>query len=306
MVNWETAIAEYDRDLRARGVGGADAAGVRGRSGRFRRVGRRRRGWVRATFATATCGATRPGCRPRVRLPATVARKLAAIRGLYGFLVRTERAGQNPAELVSSPKRAEKLPKVLSTEQMRARCWSGSRPARRCSCATGRCWSWPTPAACAARRSSTSTRRARLRDRAAAGARQGLQGADPAGRRAGAEGSAPLHGARPARARHRSARAGALPLQERPPPLQLRRHPPPRPLDARGGARRRGLAAFTSTFLRDPSARKVAPICVPSRSCWDTRRSRPPRSTPESMPPACVTPMPPATPAHDADPTHRT
>ena len=51
--------------------------------------------------------------------PATVARKLAAIRGLYGFLVRTERAGQNPAELVSSPKRSEKLPKVLATEQMR-------------------------------------------------------------------------------------------------------------------------------------------------------------------------------------------
>jgi integrase/recombinase XerC/integrase/recombinase XerD len=52
--------------------------------------------------------------------PATVARKLAAIRGLYNFLVRTERAGQNPAELVSSPKRAEKLPKVLSAEQMRS------------------------------------------------------------------------------------------------------------------------------------------------------------------------------------------
>jgi integrase/recombinase XerC/integrase/recombinase XerD len=51
--------------------------------------------------------------------PATVARKLASIRGFYGFLVRTERAGQNPAELVSSPKRAEKLPNVLSTEQMR-------------------------------------------------------------------------------------------------------------------------------------------------------------------------------------------
>ena len=36
--------------------------------------------------------------------PATVARKLAAIRGLYDFLVRSERS-QNPADLVSSPKR---------------------------------------------------------------------------------------------------------------------------------------------------------------------------------------------------------
>jgi site-specific recombinase XerD len=51
--------------------------------------------------------------------PATVARKLAAIRGLFDFLVRTERVGQNPADLVSSPKKAEKLPRVLSQEQMR-------------------------------------------------------------------------------------------------------------------------------------------------------------------------------------------
>jgi site-specific recombinase XerD len=51
--------------------------------------------------------------------PATVARKLAAVRGLFDYLVRTERVGQNPAELVSSPKREEKLPRVLSAEQVR-------------------------------------------------------------------------------------------------------------------------------------------------------------------------------------------
>jgi integrase/recombinase XerC/integrase/recombinase XerD len=51
--------------------------------------------------------------------PATVARKLAAIRGLFDFLVRTERVGQNPADLVSSPKREEKLPRVLSAAQVR-------------------------------------------------------------------------------------------------------------------------------------------------------------------------------------------
>jgi integrase/recombinase XerC/integrase/recombinase XerD len=50
--------------------------------------------------------------------PATVARKLAAIRGLYDFLVRGERVGQNPANLVSSPKREQKLPRVLSAEQV--------------------------------------------------------------------------------------------------------------------------------------------------------------------------------------------
>lgn len=52
------------------------------------------------------------------RAPATVARKLAAIRGLYGFLLRTGRVAQNPADLVSAPKRSAKLPQVLTAEQM--------------------------------------------------------------------------------------------------------------------------------------------------------------------------------------------
>jgi integrase/recombinase XerC/integrase/recombinase XerD len=113
------AIAEYDRDLRARGSAertrrayGVDLGGF------VEWVGPqglgpgdvRHRDVRRYAAGLSAAGAA----------PATVARKLAAIRGLYGFLVRTERAGQNPAELVSSPKRAEKLPKVLSTEQMRA------------------------------------------------------------------------------------------------------------------------------------------------------------------------------------------
>ncbi len=118
-MNWEAAIAEYDRDLRARGsaertrraygvdLGGfaewASPQGLGPGDVRHRDVRRYAAGLSSASAA-----------------PATVARKLAAIRGLYGFLVRTERAGQNPAELVSSPKRSQKLPKVLSTEQMRS------------------------------------------------------------------------------------------------------------------------------------------------------------------------------------------
>jgi site-specific recombinase XerD len=118
-MNWETALSEYDRDLRARGsaertrrayavdlaafVGWVGPQGLDPGDVRHRDVRRYAAGLSSAGAA-----------------PATVARKLAAIRSLYGFLVRTERAGQNPAELVSSPKRSEKLPKVLSTEQMRS------------------------------------------------------------------------------------------------------------------------------------------------------------------------------------------
>ncbi len=50
--------------------------------------------------------------------PSTVARKLAALRRFYGFLLRTDRIAQNPADLVSAPKGASRLPRVLTTEQM--------------------------------------------------------------------------------------------------------------------------------------------------------------------------------------------
>lgn len=118
-MNWETALAEYDRDLRARGSAertrrayGVDLGGfVEWVQPQGLGPGDVRHRDVRRYAAgLSSAGAA----------PATVARKLAAIRGLYGFLVRTERAGQNPAELVSSPKRSEKLPSVLSTEQMRS------------------------------------------------------------------------------------------------------------------------------------------------------------------------------------------
>ncbi len=117
-VNWEVAMSDYDRDLRARGAAERTRRAYGVDLGGFLEWARpqglgpgdiRHRDVRRYAAGLSAAGAA----------PATVARKLAAVRGLFGFLVRTERAGQNPAELVSSPKRSEKLPKVLSTEQMR-------------------------------------------------------------------------------------------------------------------------------------------------------------------------------------------
>lgn len=118
-VNWAEALAEYDRDLRARGAaertrrayavdlgGFAEWAAEQG----LGPADVRHRDVRRFGAGLSAAGAA----------PATVARKLASLRGLYGFLVRTERAGHNPAELVSSPKGAQGLPKVLTTEQMRS------------------------------------------------------------------------------------------------------------------------------------------------------------------------------------------
>jgi site-specific recombinase XerD len=119
LVNWESALTDFDRDLRARGAAertrkayAVDLAGfvewMAAQGGGPDDV--RHRDVRRYAAALSEAGGA----------PATVARKLASIRGLYGFLVRTERARHNPAELVSSPKRAETLPKVLNTEQMRS------------------------------------------------------------------------------------------------------------------------------------------------------------------------------------------
>ena len=49
---------------------------------------------------------------------ATVARALAAIRSLFEALVRADELSSNPADLVSSPRRESKLPRVLSVEEV--------------------------------------------------------------------------------------------------------------------------------------------------------------------------------------------
>ncbi len=120
--------------------------------------------------------------------PATVARKLAAIRGLFDHLVRTERIGQNPADLVSSPKRDQKLPQVMSGEQVRTLLERipATHPARASRPVDARARLLLRAALRGDR--DPRSRRVRFRDRAAAGARQGLEGAPAAGRRAGPAG----------------------------------------------------------------------------------------------------------------------
>jgi site-specific recombinase XerD len=115
-MTWAESLTAYDRDLSARGAAERTRRAYAVDLGQFvewagdRDPGDLRHRDVRRYAAGLSSGGA---------APATVARKLAAIRGLFDFLVRTERVGQNPADLVSSPKREEKLPQVLSAEQMR-------------------------------------------------------------------------------------------------------------------------------------------------------------------------------------------
>jgi integrase/recombinase XerC/integrase/recombinase XerD len=117
-VTWDEALAEYDRDLRMRGAAERTRRAYAVDLGGFVEwVGPQGLGPADVRHRDVRRYAA--GLSAADAAPATVARKLAAVRGLYGFLVRTERAGHNPAELVTSPKRGETLPKVLSTEEMR-------------------------------------------------------------------------------------------------------------------------------------------------------------------------------------------
>jgi integrase/recombinase XerC/integrase/recombinase XerD len=116
-MTWGEALAAYDRDLMGRGAAERTRRAYSVDLGQFvawagERVPSeiRHRDVRRYAAGLSSDGAA----------AATVARKLAAIRGLFDFLVRTERVGQNPADLVSSPKREEKLPRVLSAEQIRS------------------------------------------------------------------------------------------------------------------------------------------------------------------------------------------
>jgi integrase/recombinase XerC/integrase/recombinase XerD len=116
-VTWVESLSAFDRDLAGRGAAERTRRAYAVDLGQFVEwVGERRPGDLRhRDVRRYAAGLSSGGA-----APATVARKLAAIRGLFDFLVRTERVGQNPADLVSSPKREEKLPQVLSMEQMRS------------------------------------------------------------------------------------------------------------------------------------------------------------------------------------------
>jgi len=118
-MSWKESLAAYDRDLMGRGLAERSRRAYGVDLGQFEEWTRQaglepgevRHRDVRRYGAGLSAGGA---------APATVARKLAAIRGLYDFLVREEKAGQNPADLVSSPKREQKLPRVLSAEQVEA------------------------------------------------------------------------------------------------------------------------------------------------------------------------------------------
>jgi site-specific recombinase XerD len=109
---WTSALERFDRDLGARGA----AANTRRAYGADLRAFA---GWATDTRLSPAAVTYRDLRRYAAHLSeggvakATLGRHLAAIRSLYAFLVRVRDVGRNPADLLPSPKRDSKLPRVL-------------------------------------------------------------------------------------------------------------------------------------------------------------------------------------------------
>jgi site-specific recombinase XerD len=122
---WRRALAGFDRALQAHGLAestrraygvdvGAFASwtatqGVTPQAVRYRLLRR---------YAAYLAAGTREGGRG-LSAP-TIARKLAAIRTFYRYMVEREELEANPADLVSSPKQPRRLPKSLKREDVAA------------------------------------------------------------------------------------------------------------------------------------------------------------------------------------------
>jgi integrase/recombinase XerC/integrase/recombinase XerD len=114
-MTWKEALSSFDRDLGARGA-----------------AARTRRAYA-VDLEQLAAWASEHDIEPRKLnhrelrryashlseriAKSTLARKLAAIRSLYAFLVRIEEADQNPADLIPGPKLDSTLPRVLSRRE---------------------------------------------------------------------------------------------------------------------------------------------------------------------------------------------
>jgi integrase/recombinase XerC/integrase/recombinase XerD len=118
-VTWRKALAGFDEALKAHGL--AEST-------------RRAYGFDLDDFSTWADGQGASPTAVRYRLlrrytaqlseqglsPTTIARKLAAIRTFYRYMVEREELSANPADLVSSPKRPRTLPRSLKKDEVAA------------------------------------------------------------------------------------------------------------------------------------------------------------------------------------------
>lgn len=116
---WKAALEEFARDLARRATAAKTRVAYTTDVEQFAR-------WASARELEPTAVGVRDlrrylaGLSEQGNAPTTVARKLAAVRALLRMQVELGQRRENPAELVSSPKRPRRLPRVLKPGEVEA------------------------------------------------------------------------------------------------------------------------------------------------------------------------------------------
>ncbi len=114
---WRAALGAFDEDLRRRAVGAKTRTAYAIDTAQFAAWASSRE-LEPAAVEIRSLRRYAAGLSERGRSPATVARKLAALRGLFRTQVELGLRTDNPAELLSSPKRPQRLPRVLKAAEV--------------------------------------------------------------------------------------------------------------------------------------------------------------------------------------------
>jgi site-specific recombinase XerD len=116
---WADALASFDADLLRRAASARTRRAYAGDCGQFAEWASER-GLEPASVGVRDLRRYLGVLADRHDAPTTVARKLAALRGLLGDQVRRGLRSENPAELLSSPRRAKRLPRVLRADEVQS------------------------------------------------------------------------------------------------------------------------------------------------------------------------------------------
>jgi site-specific recombinase XerD len=116
---WEQLLESFDRDLRRRAVASKTRTAYAIDCHQFASWASARR-LAPAEVDVRVLRRYAAGLTERGQAPSTVARKLAALRGMFRAQMQAGERDENPAELVSSPKRAQRLPRVMKPQEIAA------------------------------------------------------------------------------------------------------------------------------------------------------------------------------------------
>ncbi len=116
---WETALDAFDADLRRRAVAAKTRRAYAIDTHQFARWAAER-GLAPGAIDVRALRRYVASLTESGQAPTTVARKLAALRGLFRHEVSLGARSENPADLLSSPKRSQQLPRVLKPAEVAA------------------------------------------------------------------------------------------------------------------------------------------------------------------------------------------